>query len=74
MKFKVIAAEKAAIPVSRACALLGVSESGFYAWCTRKPSLRQKTDMVLLAHIRTQFITSHETYGSPRMKPTAVRA
>ncbi|WP_429925424.1 IS3 family transposase (plasmid) [Agrobacterium vitis] len=67
MKFKVIAAEKANVPVQRACTLLGVSESGYYAWDIRKPSLRQRTDMVLLAHIRAQFTTSHETYGSPRM-------
>ncbi len=31
MKFKVIDAEKANIPVQRACALLDVSESAFYA-------------------------------------------
>lgn len=67
MKFKVIAAEKANVPVQRACTLLGVSESGYYAWDICKPSLRQRTDMVLLAHIRAQFTTSHETYESPRM-------
>jgi hypothetical protein len=65
MKFKVIAKEKAHIPVRRACTLLDVSERGYYAWHIRKPSLRQRTDMVLLAHIRAQFSTSHETYGSP---------
>lgn len=29
--------------------------------------LLKKDDLVLLAHIRSQFATSHETYGSPRM-------
>jgi transposase InsO family protein len=67
MTFKVIDAEKAKIPVRRACALLNVSMSGTYAWKCRKPSQRQRRDRVLLAHIRAQFTTSHETYGSPRM-------
>ncbi len=67
MRFKVIEAEKANVPVQRACALLDVSESGFYAWKGRAPCLRQREDMVLLAHIRAEFRTSNETYGSPRM-------
>lgn len=67
MEYKAIAAEKANIPARRACALLGVSESGCYAWHIRKPSLRQRADMVLLAHIRAQFNSSHVTYASPRM-------
>lgn len=67
MMFRVIDAEKAVIPIHRSCALFGLSSSGFYAWKGRAPSQRQRTDMVLLAHIRSQFYTSHETYGSPRM-------
>ena len=67
MKFEVISTKKADIPVSRACRVLGVSESGYYAWCRRQPSQRQKTDMVLLAHIRAGFSASRDTYGSPRM-------
>jgi putative transposase len=67
MMFAAIEAKKTEIPVSRACALCDVSPSGFYAWQQRAPSQRQKDDLVLLAHIRSQFHTSHETYGSPRM-------
>jgi putative transposase len=67
MMFRVIDAEKAVTPIHRGCALFGLSSSGFYAWKGRAPSQRQKTDTVLLAHIRSQFYTSHETYGSPRM-------
>jgi putative transposase len=67
MKFQLIDAKKAVAPVSRLCQCLGVSVSGYYAWKARKPSLRQKTDMVLLAYIRSHFTASGETYGSPRM-------
>ena len=48
------------------CTLLNVSVSGFYGWKNRKPSRRQRNDMVLLAHIRAQFATSNETYGAHR--------
>ena len=67
MRFRLIDANKAAIPIDRMCGLLGVSVSGFYAWKDRGPSQRQLDDMVLLAHIRSQFASSHETYGVPRM-------
>ena len=67
MSFTLIDAKKADVPVATACAVLGVSESGFYAWRSRDASLRQRDDMVLLAHIRAEFSTSNETYGSPRM-------
>ena len=67
MMFRVIDVEKVSIPVHRSCALFGLSVRGYYAWKDRTLSRRQKDDMVLLAHIRSQFSTSHETYGSPRM-------
>ena len=67
MIFRHIDATKADLSLARTCALFGVSASGFYAWKRRKPSLRQLTDMVFLAHIRSQFSLSRETYGSPRM-------
>ena len=67
MSFALIDAKKADVPVATACAVMGVSESGFYAWKNRTASPRQRDDMVLLAHIRAEFSTSNETYGSPRM-------
>lgn len=71
MSFALIEARKAELPmelpVEMACAVLNVSVSGYYAWKRREASPRQRRDMVLLAHIRAQFVTSHETYGSPRM-------
>ena len=67
MSFALIDAEKAVVPIATACAVLNVSLSGFYAWKNREASPRQHRDMILLAHVRAQFSTSHETYGSPRM-------
>jgi putative transposase len=67
MSFALIDAKKAEIPVETACTALGVSVSGYYAWKKRPASARQSADMVVLAHIRAEFATSNETYGSPRM-------
>lgn len=67
MRFALIDAKKADIPVETACAVLNVSVSGYYAWKTRKASSRQRRDLLLLAHIRAKFSQSRETYGSPRM-------
>ena len=67
MKFRLIDANKADMPVDRVCTLLDVSVSGYYAWKKRAPSQRQLDDFVLLAHIRAQFALSNETYGAPRM-------
>ena len=67
MSFSLIDAKKADVPIATACAVLNVSESGYYAWRSRDASPRQRRDMILLAHIRAQFATSNETYGSPRM-------
>jgi len=67
MKYRYIDAQKADMPVRRACALFGVSQSGYYAWVNRPASAHQREDMVLLVHIRASFYESNETYGSPRM-------
>ena len=67
MTFGFIEAEKASFPISRMCRVLGVSQSGFFAWQDRPACRRQQQDMVYLAHIRTAFALSNGTYGSPRM-------
>jgi putative transposase len=70
VKFAFIDAEKASFPISRMCRVLGVSQSGFFAWQERPACRRQQQDMVYLAHIRTAFALSNGTYGSPRMRPS----
>jgi transposase InsO family protein len=67
MKFQFIDVAKENFPVTRLCHVLGVSPSGYFAWRSRPASPRQREDLVLLAHIRSAFTLSNETYGSPRM-------
>ena len=67
MRFQLIDAAKEEFLVQRLCKVLGVSSSGYFAWRSRPASSRQREDLVLLAHIRSSFALSHETYGSPRM-------
>ena len=67
MRFRLIDQAKAEFPVQRLCKVLGVSQSGYFAWKHRPVSRRQRQDMVLLAHVRSAFALSNGTYGSPRM-------
>ena len=67
MRFELVDAAKKDFPVQRLCKVLGVSESGYFAWRDRPASRRQREDMVLLAHVRSAFACSNGTYGSPRM-------
>src|ERR1700738_3486351 len=67
MKFQLIDKAKNEFPVHRLCGVLGVSQSGYFAWKDRPGSRRQRDDLVLLAHVRSAFALSNGTYGSPRM-------
>lgn len=50
--------------IGRMCRWMGVSSSDFYAWKTREPCQRKKNDMIPLADVSAQFVTSNETYGA----------
>jgi len=67
MSFALIDEAKEEFPVHRLCRVLGVSQSGYFAWKGRPACRRQHEDMVLLAQVRSAFALSHGTYGSPRM-------
>jgi putative transposase len=60
-------ANQAAIPVSTACRVLGVSPSGYYAWASRAPSQRALDDAVLVERIRAIHAASEGNYGSPNI-------
>ena len=65
--FRFIDAEKANLPVSRLCHVLGVSRSGYYAFTTRGPSNRVRRDRVLIRYIRQCHDDSRHTYGAARI-------
>lgn len=59
--------EKATHQIATMCRVLGVSSSGYHAWCTRPVSARAQTDQVLLAQIHLIHMQSRKTYGAPRI-------
>jgi hypothetical protein len=67
MRFRLVDQAKKEFPVHRLCKVLGISQSGYFAWKDRPASWRQRQDVILLAHVRSAFSLSNETYGSPRM-------
>jgi putative transposase len=68
-------AEKAkGLVVSLQCALLGVSESGYWAWARRAPSDRALYDAWLTERIRALHAASGGRYGSPRVHAMLARA
>jgi putative transposase len=62
-----VKANQADYPVTKLCKVLGLSTSGFYAWCSREPSARAKSDAVLAAKVRAIHESSRCTYGVPRI-------
>jgi transposase InsO family protein len=67
VRFGFIQTEKASYPVRLLCRVLDVSPAGFYAWCGRGPSERERQDATLRVAIRAAHAESRETYGSPRI-------
>ncbi len=67
MRFAFVEEHRHDLTVNRLCEIMDVSPRGFRAWRSRTASLRQRTDMALLAHIREQFRLSLGSYGRPRM-------
>ena len=63
MKYQCIEQHKQDFPVVVMCNVLGVSESGFYAWRQRK-----REDAQLTEDIRQIFVSHYGRYGSPRLQ------
>lgn len=49
------------------CRRLGVSRSGYYAWCRRRPRRNKERDQYLAVRIRAIFEEKRGLYGSPRI-------
>ena len=49
------------------CRVLGISSSGYYAWRTRSPSRRARSNAALTETVRKIHAESRGTYGAPRV-------
>jgi putative transposase len=67
MKFVFIVKHRGIWPVRLLCETLGVSRSGFYAWASRSPSARTRSDEQVGALVKTSFLSSDRTYGARRV-------
>jgi len=54
-------------PIEEMAQMLDVSRSGYYKYCNKQPGIWQKENEMLLQTIRTIFMLSRQTYGSPRI-------
>jgi putative transposase len=67
VKFHFVDEYKAQFRIRSMCRVLGVSRSGYYAWCGRPLPRREVRNEALLVQIRETFRRSRGTYGSPRI-------
>ena len=67
MRFRFVEDHKEAFAIDRLCHVMNVSPRGLRAFRSRPASRRQRTDMVVLAHIKEQSRLSLGSYGRPRM-------
>ena len=67
MNYQLIEHHKREFPIVLLCNVLGVSESGFYAWRKRPACQRKREDAQLTQEIRQVFVTHRGRYGSPRI-------
>jgi putative transposase len=67
VRYLFVEREKVNYTIVMLCRVLRVSCSGLYARRKRKPSAREREDVVLTARIRIIHEQSRRTYGSPRV-------
>ena len=67
MKYGFIQAHQQEFRLTRMCAVLQVSRSGFYAWHRRLPSIRTQTNERLIARMRVLHQQTREAYGARKM-------
>lgn len=67
MKYAYIQGRSAEHAVATLCRVLSVTTQGYYEWCRRPVSARERRDWCLSAKIRVIHAESQERYGSPRV-------
>ena len=55
-------------PLTLLCRVLAVSRSGYYAWCTRRPSTRAQENARLEVAIQAAHVRTRQTYGPERLQ------
>lgn len=55
-------------PLSLLCRVLEVARSGYYAWCTRRPSTRAQENARLEVAIQAAHVRTRQTYGPERLQ------
>ena len=72
-RYELIDAEKAKLPISRLCAVMNVTRSGYYAWSSGRTTKRRSADMALGEAIAAIHVESRSTYGSPRVHAALIK-
>lgn len=67
MRYQFIREHEHEYSVQRMCRVLDVTRSGYYAWQPEKTGPREQANQILVGHIRKEYKTSRQTYGSPRI-------
>ncbi len=67
MRYQFIEQNKQEFPVVVMCRVLGVSESGYYAWLKRPVCQHTREDAQLTEELRQGFRAHQGRYGSPRL-------
>lgn len=67
MRYAAIAQWQHEFPIARLCAVLAVSESGYYAWLKRVPGNREQHNQQLQQTIRDIWQRVRGRYGAPRI-------
>jgi hypothetical protein len=68
--FRFVEQERASFPVTTLCRVLGVSPSGYWAWRTRRPSVRSVADAALSRRITAIHAQSRGTMGHRGSTPS----
>ncbi|MDX1251759.1 MAG: IS3 family transposase [Gammaproteobacteria bacterium] len=72
MKYASIKKHREIFPVSRQCAVLGVSRSGYYEWLGRPESARRREERRLGERAKEIHADSRKTYGARRIQQVLI--
>ncbi len=67
MKYAFIRGHTRQFPVKAMCRVLGVARSGYYAWCSRKPSERHQRQAELDRQVAQAYSARKGRSGAPRL-------